>query len=131
MRPPSPPPIPHFSDHEAHTVAEDIKSETNFSKSVEILLTWLERGECSKRNAPAFFTMIQAANSHVRRLLAEQVGTFNSSLKLNFFFKFCYVLFKTSHEEELRRLKEEYRLKVQKIMTQCKFFLHCLHFLFI
>lgn len=96
MRPPSPPPIPHFSDHEAHTVAEDIKKEDAFSKSVEILLTWLERGECSKRNAPSFFTMIQAVNSHVRRLMGEQA----------------------THEADLQRMKEEYKSKVQTILTQ-------------
>jgi len=96
MRPPSPPPIPHFSDHEAHTIAEDIKKEETFAKSVEILLTWLERGECSKRNAPGFFTMIQAVNSHVRRLMGEQA----------------------THEADLQRIKEDYKAKVQSILSQ-------------
>ena len=42
---------------------------------IEILMTWLGRGDCNKRNCGAFYSMIQAANTHVKRLLTDQVPT--------------------------------------------------------
>jgi hypothetical protein len=43
-----------------------------FDKSVEQLIGWFERGECTKRNAAQFFTMIHSTFAHSRKLLAEK-----------------------------------------------------------
>ncbi|KAK6625582.1 hypothetical protein RUM43_005881 [Polyplax serrata] len=96
MRPVSPPPVPHYSDHEAATICEKIKSDEGFQKSVQMVVAWLERGDCSKRNANTFYSMIQSTNSHVRRLMNE----------------------KMQYEEELQNAKDLYRTRVQGIIVQ-------------
>ncbi|KAF4519599.1 hypothetical protein B566_EDAN003766 [Ephemera danica] len=65
MRPPSPPPVVHYTEHEAQIISDKIK--------VQVVIVWLERGDCSKRNANQFYSMIQSTNSHVRRLMSEKM----------------------------------------------------------
>ncbi|GBN99269.1 Ecto-NOX disulfide-thiol exchanger 1 [Araneus ventricosus] len=72
FRPPSPPPIPHFSEHEAQTLAERLRNEETFREGLQVLITWLERGECSKRNSGTFYSLIQSSHSHVKRLRNEK-----------------------------------------------------------
>lgn len=98
LRPLSPPPVIHFSDHEAIAVAEKLKQDETFSKAIQILITWLERGDCSKKNSNVFYSMIQSTNSHVRRLLGE----------------------KTTYEDELDKAKEAYRKHIYSLSVQCK-----------
>jgi len=95
-RPPSPPSIPHFSEGEAHTVVEDLKADGSFGQAIEILMTWLGRGDCSKRNSGTFYTMIQAANSHIKKILTE----------------------KTEFEQEMQRLKEQWKGKINISKSQ-------------
>ncbi|XP_064456082.1 ecto-NOX disulfide-thiol exchanger 2-like isoform X2 [Ornithodoros turicata] len=96
LRPPSPPPVVHYSDHEAQQLTDKLKSEEAFQKAVQVLTVWLDRGECSKRNAGHFYSMLQTTNSHVRRLLQE----------------------KTQHEEELNRAKALFNQRLQGILIQ-------------
>lgn len=96
LRPPSPPPVVHYTDHEASAVAEKLKLDDTFTKAVQIVITWLERGDCNKRNSNNFYSMIQSTNSHVRRLLNE----------------------KTQYEEELRKAKELMKGRMQGILLQ-------------
>ncbi|GFX52603.1 ecto-NOX disulfide-thiol exchanger 1 [Trichonephila clavipes] len=72
-RPPSPPPISHFSEHEAIAVNEKLRNEETFKESARILITWLKRGECSKSNCGIFYFMLQSSNSHVKRLRNEKL----------------------------------------------------------
>lgn len=95
-RPPSPPPVPHYAEHEAHVVVEQLKNEERFGRAVQILATWLERGDCSKRNSNGFYSMIQSAHSHLRRLGAE----------------------KSQLEEEAKRTHEMLRQKFLHLTTQ-------------
>ncbi|XP_071452186.1 ecto-NOX disulfide-thiol exchanger 2 [Hetaerina americana] len=96
LRPPSPPPVVHYTDHEAQAVAERIKVDESFMKGVQTVVTWLERGDCSKRNANHFYSMIQSTNSHVRRLMSE----------------------KASYEEELAAAKDLMKQRMQGILMQ-------------
>ncbi|XP_060520247.1 ecto-NOX disulfide-thiol exchanger 2 isoform X2 [Cylas formicarius] len=96
LRPPSPPPVIHYTDHEAANVSEKIKQDETFAKAVQVVITWLERGDCNKRNANNFYSMIQSTNSHVRRLLGE----------------------KSQYEEELRKAKDLLRGRMQGILLQ-------------
>lgn len=73
--------------------------DEGFQKSVQMVVAWLERGDCSKRNANTFYSMIQSTNSHVRRLMNE----------------------KMQYEEELQNAKDLYRTRVQGIIVQCKY----------
>ncbi|CAL1541449.1 unnamed protein product [Lymnaea stagnalis] len=73
LRPPSPPPITHYSDHEAILLLEKLKSDENFSKASQLLITWLERGECNRRTSTNFYSMVQNVQSHVRRLNNEKM----------------------------------------------------------
>ncbi|CAH2017361.1 unnamed protein product [Acanthoscelides obtectus] len=98
MRPPSPPPVVHYTDHEAAAVAEKIKQDETFTKAVQIVITWLDRGDCNKRNVNTFYSMIQSTNSHIRRLLSE----------------------KSQYDDELRKAKELMKGRMQGILLQCK-----------
>ncbi|XP_046659681.1 ecto-NOX disulfide-thiol exchanger 2 isoform X1 [Homalodisca vitripennis] len=99
LRVPSPPPVVHYSDHEANIIADKIKSmfaDEQFTKAVQVVITWLERGDCNKRNSNTFYSMIQSTNSHVRRLLTE----------------------KATYEEELTRAKELMKGRMQGLLIQ-------------
>ncbi|XP_049904807.1 ecto-NOX disulfide-thiol exchanger 1 [Epinephelus moara] len=96
LRPPSPPPIVHFSEHEAAMLAERLKDDNKFSEATAVLFTWIDRGEVNRRTANNFYSMIQSANSHVRRLMSE----------------------KAQHEEEMERAKEIFKNALLAILTQ-------------
>ncbi|XP_049298666.1 ecto-NOX disulfide-thiol exchanger 2 [Anopheles funestus] len=92
----SPQPVVHYTEHEAGSVAERLKNDETFAKAVQTLVTWLERGDCSKKNANNFYSMIQSTNSHVRRLLNE----------------------KSVCDEELKRAREQYRRQTKGMIAQ-------------
>ncbi|XP_063808922.1 ecto-NOX disulfide-thiol exchanger 1 isoform X2 [Pseudophryne corroboree] len=96
LRPPSPPAIMHYSEHEATVLAEKLKDDNKFSEAITVLVTWLERGEVNRRSANQFYSMVQSANSHIRRLMNE----------------------KATHEETLEQAKEIYKTELFGILTQ-------------
>ncbi|CAL1581678.1 unnamed protein product [Knipowitschia caucasica] len=98
LRPPSPPPIVHYSEHEAGVLAERLKDSQNFSEATAVLSTWIERGEVNRRNANHFYSMIQSSNSHVRTLIND----------------------KAQCDEELERAKDAFKSSLFAILTQCK-----------
>ncbi|XP_028821734.1 ecto-NOX disulfide-thiol exchanger 2-like, partial [Denticeps clupeoides] len=98
LRPPSPPPIVHYSEHECSQLGEKIKDDSKFPEAVRVLLTWVERGEVSRRNANNFYSMIQSSNSHIRRLMSE----------------------KAAHEKEMEEAKEKFKNSLACILVQCK-----------
>jgi len=99
-RPPSPPPLPHYSDHEAGVVTEQIRTGDcdKFGYSLDLLLAWLDRGNCNKKNADRFFSMIQAASSHVKRLVGER----------------------GEWEVEVERLREQHKARSRELRDQFK-----------
>ncbi|XP_022248765.1 ecto-NOX disulfide-thiol exchanger 2-like [Limulus polyphemus] len=94
--PPSPPPVVNYSDHEASLLHEQLRGDESFQNSVQVLITWLERGECNKRNCGQFYSMIQSTNSHVRRLTNE----------------------KMQYEEELNKARQLLKQRIQAIIIQ-------------
>ncbi|XP_075055858.1 ecto-NOX disulfide-thiol exchanger 1 isoform X2 [Mixophyes fleayi] len=96
LRPPSPPAIMHYSEHEATVLAEKLKDDDKFSEAITVLATWLDRGEVNRRSANQFYSMVQSANSHIRRLTNE----------------------KATHEETLEQAKEIYKTELLGILTQ-------------
>lgn len=96
LRPPSPPPVVHYSDHECSIVAEKLKDDSKFSEAVQTLLTWIERGEVNRRSANNFYSMIQSANSHIRRLVNE----------------------KATHEKDMEKAKEKFKQALSGILIQ-------------
>ncbi|EDV97804.1 GH14491 [Drosophila grimshawi] len=96
MRSQSPPPIPHYTDHEATAVAEHLRNNETFVKAIQTITTWLERGDCTKRNANVFYSMIQSTHAHVRRLHTD----------------------KQQLEEDLRKARECYRKQMGTMSTQ-------------
>lgn len=95
----SSPHVVHYTEHEATSVSEKIKNDETFLKAVQTLIVWLERGDCTKKNANIFYSMIQSTNSHIRRLLNE----------------------KCQYEDELRLAKEKYHKQMMKMIEQCKY----------
>ncbi|XP_061642729.1 ecto-NOX disulfide-thiol exchanger 2 isoform X8 [Phyllopteryx taeniolatus] len=96
LRPPSPPPIVHFSEHECSQLGDKIKDDSKFAEAVRVLLTWLERGEVNRRNANNFYSMIQSSNSHIRRLMTE----------------------KSQHEKEMEEAKDKFKTALSGILAQ-------------
>ncbi|XP_039621918.1 ecto-NOX disulfide-thiol exchanger 2 isoform X2 [Polypterus senegalus] len=96
MRPPSPPPIVHYSEHECAQLGEKLKDDSKFPEAIRILLTWVERGEVNRRNANNFYSMIQSSNSHIRRLMNE----------------------KAAHEKEMEEAKEKFKNALSGILVQ-------------
>ncbi|XP_033010181.1 ecto-NOX disulfide-thiol exchanger 1 isoform X3 [Lacerta agilis] len=96
MRPPSPPAIMHYSEHEATLLAEKLKDDSKFSEAISVLVTWIERGEVNRRTANQFYSMVQSANSHIRRLMNE----------------------KATHEQEMEQAKENFKNALTGILTQ-------------
>ncbi|XP_035391925.1 ecto-NOX disulfide-thiol exchanger 2 isoform X2 [Electrophorus electricus] len=96
LRPPSPPPIVHYSEHECSQLGEKIKDDSKFPEAVRVLLTWVERGEVNRRNANNFYSMIQSSNSHIRRLMNE----------------------KAAHEKEMEEAKEKLKNALAGILVQ-------------
>ncbi|RUS83035.1 hypothetical protein EGW08_009223 [Elysia chlorotica] len=96
LRPPSPPPVTYYSDHEASMLLESLKSDEGFTKSSQVLMTWLERGECNRRTSSTFYTLVQTAQGHVRRLKAEKAGVVG----------------------EYQQYKTQYQLRLQGITSQ-------------
>ncbi|XP_068437566.1 ecto-NOX disulfide-thiol exchanger 2-like isoform X2 [Clinocottus analis] len=96
LRPPSPPPIVHYSEHECSQLGDKIKDDNKFPEAVRVLLTWLERGEVNRRNANNFYSMIQSSNGHIRRLTGE----------------------KSQHEKEVEEAKEKFRAAMSTILAQ-------------
>lgn len=78
-----------------------ISADDEFMKASQILMTWLERGDLTKRNVTNFYSMIQCTNSQVRRLLSE----------------------KQNQEEALQKMKENFRNIFEGILHQCKHFI--------
>lgn len=66
------------------------------------MLAWLERGECSKKNANHFYSMIQATNSHIRRLFNEKIQA----------------------EDELLECKERIKSNIKNVIVQRKCILY-------
>ncbi|XP_075978640.1 ecto-NOX disulfide-thiol exchanger 2-like isoform X2 [Anticarsia gemmatalis] len=95
-RSPSPTRVQPFSNASMVQLSEKIKSEENFSTSLPTLLAWLERGECSKKNANQFYSMIQTTNSHIRRLFNEKMQS----------------------EEELQECKERVKNNIANVIEQ-------------
>ncbi|XP_075708393.1 ecto-NOX disulfide-thiol exchanger 1 isoform X2 [Rhinoderma darwinii] len=96
LRPPSPPAIMHYSEHEATVLADKLKDDNKFTEAITVLLTWIERGEVNRRSANQFYSMVQSANSHIRRLMNEKV----------------------THEEKMEEAKEIYKTELLGILTQ-------------
>ncbi|XP_043104397.1 ecto-NOX disulfide-thiol exchanger 1-like [Puntigrus tetrazona] len=70
--------------------------DNKFSEATAVLFTWIDRGEVNRRSANHFYSMIQSANSHVRRLMNE----------------------KAQHEEEMELAKEHFKNSLLAILTQ-------------
>ncbi|XP_029458798.1 ecto-NOX disulfide-thiol exchanger 1 isoform X3 [Rhinatrema bivittatum] len=96
LRPPSPPTIMHYSDHEATLLAEKLKDDGQFLEAIAVLLIWIERGEVNRRSANQFYSMVQSANGHVRRLMNE----------------------KATHEDAMEQAKEEFKNSMMGILSQ-------------
>lgn len=67
-------------------------------KAIQTLFSWLEKGECIKRNSNTFYSMIQSINSQIRRLLSE----------------------KTLYEDDFQKAKDLYRQRMTGLLLQCK-----------
>ncbi len=72
-------------------------ADDEFIKGIQVLVAWLERGDCLKRNSTSFYSLIQSTNSHVRRLLNE----------------------KSQYEDELQKAKELMRQRITGLLLQC------------
>ncbi|MGH0133360.1 UNVERIFIED_CONTAM: hypothetical protein FKN15_061550 [Acipenser sinensis] len=73
-----------------------LSDDSKFTEAIAVLVTWIDRGEVNRRSANHFYSMVQSANSHVRRLMNE----------------------KAMHEEEMELAKDRFRDSLSGILTQ-------------
>nr|XP_026490392.1 ecto-NOX disulfide-thiol exchanger 2-like [Vanessa tameamea] len=72
-REPTPPRVEPFTATALSNITEKIKSESEFATAAHTLAVWLERGECNKKYANSFYSLIQASNNQIRRLFNEKM----------------------------------------------------------
>lgn len=87
-----------FSDHEATVLLEKIRREKNIFDCLQVLVQWLEKGECNRKTASTFYSLLSSTHSNVKRLIKE----------------------KGEHEELVKRQKQEQLEKAHRIKDQCK-----------
>lgn len=75
-----------------------LTDDQQFSGAAGVLFAWIDRGEVNRRTSNQFYSMIQSANSHVRRLMVE----------------------KAQEEEEMEHAKDAYKAALLAVLTQCK-----------
>ncbi|XP_041970029.1 ecto-NOX disulfide-thiol exchanger 2-like [Aricia agestis] len=69
----SPQRVEPFTTSALAAITDKIKNESEFPKVAPTLASWLERGECNKKNANSFYSLIQASNNQIRRLFNEKM----------------------------------------------------------
>ncbi|CAH2055668.1 unnamed protein product, partial [Iphiclides podalirius] len=69
----TPPRVEPFTSNGLAAITDKIKNEEEFAKTAPTLAVWLERGECNKKNANIFYSLIQASNNQLRRLFNEKM----------------------------------------------------------
>ncbi|GFS96460.1 ecto-NOX disulfide-thiol exchanger 1 [Trichonephila clavipes] len=67
-----PPPMPCFSEHEAASVIEKLRSAETFKEALQLLITWFEKGACVKGKTGLFYSILQNVNNQVNRLASEK-----------------------------------------------------------
>ncbi|XP_030065405.1 ecto-NOX disulfide-thiol exchanger 2 isoform X3 [Microcaecilia unicolor] len=85
-----------FTDELAIDKAVYLSDDSKFREAIQTLLAWIERGEVNRRTANHFYSMIQSANSHIRRLVNE----------------------KAAHEKAMEVAKESYMVSLSGILLQ-------------
>ncbi|GFR06090.1 ecto-NOX disulfide-thiol exchanger 1 [Trichonephila clavata] len=68
----SPSPIYCFSKQETIRVNDKLRNKETFKEGARILFTWLDRGECSKQNHGAFYSMLESTSIYAKRLAKEK-----------------------------------------------------------
>lgn len=76
-----------------------VSGDDSFVKASQILITWLERGDCNRRTSNSFYSMVQSVNSHIRRLMNE----------------------KAAHDDEFEIVKQQFRDRLEGVLRQCKY----------
>lgn len=79
-------------------VSFSLQDDHRLSDATAVLLSWVERGEVSRRNANHFYSLMQSANGHVRRLMGE----------------------KAQQDEVLENAKVVFQSALSAILTQCE-----------
>ncbi|XP_035228734.1 ecto-NOX disulfide-thiol exchanger 2-like isoform X2 [Stegodyphus dumicola] len=69
-----------YSERKAVHLIEKLHSENTFKQAVVTLVTWLEKGECNKKNSSIFFSLIQSVNGHIKKLINEK-GKYEDRVK--------------------------------------------------
>lgn len=90
----TPPRIEPYTAATLSIISEKIKSDTDFTEAAPTLTTWLERGECNKKNSNTFYSLIQSSNNQLRRLFNEkmQIDEEYQTLKNTIKDKFAHIL---------------------------------------
>ncbi|KAG8198950.1 hypothetical protein JTE90_015154 [Oedothorax gibbosus] len=71
-RAPSPQPVQCYSHHAATGLVESLQRKDTFEKGCMVLMTWLERGDCNKKNCIKFYYLICSVYRHVQKLVDEK-----------------------------------------------------------
>ncbi|GBM71100.1 hypothetical protein AVEN_146312-1 [Araneus ventricosus] len=64
--------IPPFSKKEAEILAERLNNEESHREAQQVLIAWMEQGECNENNVTLFFSLIKLCHDYVKKLKEEQ-----------------------------------------------------------
>ncbi|XP_041482729.1 ecto-NOX disulfide-thiol exchanger 2-like [Lytechinus variegatus] len=100
---------PRYSHIESSNLLAKVKDGETFPQAANMLITWLERGECDKRNSTQFYNLVKSAHMHVRRLIGEKA---QCDLNLN--------QIQQQFRMQVIGLITQYTLIEQVLMSACK-----------
>ncbi|CAM9627748.1 unnamed protein product [Bubo scandiacus] len=113
LRPPSPPAIMHYSEHEAALLAEKLKDDSKFSEAITVLLTWIERRNGASQGE------FQNALTGILTQFEQIVAVFNASTRQKAWDHFSKAQRKNidiwrKHSEELRNAHSEQLMGIRR-----------------
>ncbi|CAL1269023.1 unnamed protein product [Larinioides sclopetarius] len=64
--------IPRYSEQEAEALAERLSNKETFKEAQQVLITWLQEGQCNEKNAMHFISLIQLCWNHYEKFKTEE-----------------------------------------------------------
>ncbi|XP_071489520.1 ecto-NOX disulfide-thiol exchanger 1-like [Diadema antillarum] len=101
--------VPGYSRIDGLALSAKLKNPEVFPQAANQLVLWLERGECDKKNAGAFYSMVQSTHFHVRRLVGEKAQWDQQLGQMQL-----------AHRTHIMGINTQYSLIEQVLVSACK-----------
>ncbi|GBL79711.1 hypothetical protein AVEN_12461-1 [Araneus ventricosus] len=74
--------IPRYSERESEALAERLVNKETFREAQQVLITWLEDGQCTERNSAQFYSLIQLCRNHMEKLQTKKKEYYEEAQKV-------------------------------------------------